>query len=240
MHGSWQILLPWSISLPCEANYCMSFEKLFICLPMSPFNSFKRAGGLCHNAVKLLLFKRFPAHWRRKWTFCVWDVLLFNALKFVTLVNRFLTVIVRYVFVSTIGPVYLKKTVWSKRPTRFHIFQCASFITFLMRYRSWSSFLRSEVENLTMLVIFQWSVAALITNVGVGPLLNDRGGAAAAARAHHLIERAPDGPISGVNGRPRAALLLVRVISSRTRCHCFFVMPVNCYDFLWPRECVES
>lgn len=25
------------------------------------------------------------------------------------------------------------------------------------------------------------------------------------ARAHHLIERAPDGPISGVNGRPRAA-----------------------------------
>lgn len=28
----------------------------------------------------------------------------------------------------------------------------------------------------------------------------------AAARAHHLIERAPDGPISGVNGRPRAAL----------------------------------
>lgn len=26
-----------------------------------------------------------------------------------------------------------------------------------------------------------------------------------AARAHHLIERAPDGPISGVNGRLRAA-----------------------------------
>lgn len=46
--------------------------------------------------------------------------------------------------------------------------------------------------------IFQWSV--LITTVGERPLLNDRGG------AHHLIERAPDGPISGVNGRPRAAL----------------------------------
>lgn len=29
-----------------------------------------------------------------------------------------------------------------------------------------------------------------------------------AARAHHLIERAPDGPISGVNGRLRAAALL--------------------------------
>lgn len=36
-----------------------------------------------------------------------------------------------------------------------------------------------------------------------------RGAAAAAARAHHLIERAPDGPISGVNGRPRVALLLL-------------------------------
>lgn len=30
-----------------------------------------------------------------------------------------------------------------------------------------------------------------------------------AARAHHLIERAPDGPISGVNGRLRAAAALL-------------------------------
>lgn len=65
-------------------------------------------------------------------------------------------------------------------------------------------------------------------------------GGATAARAHHLIERAPDGPISSVNGRPRAcAAAALRVISSRTRCHCFFVVPVNCYDFLWPKECVE-
>ena len=86
-------------------------------------------------------------------------------------------------------------------------------------------------------------MAELITNVGDGPLLNDRGGGGGGPvgrSAHHLIERAPDGPISGVNGRPRAAPLLLRVISRRTRCHCFFVMPVNCYDFLWPKECVES
>lgn len=122
------------------------------------------------------------------------------------------------------------------------MFKRTVVVTFLVRYQRSSSFLRSEVENLTMLTYLSVICGALITNVGDGPLLNDRGGRGgpAAARAHHLIERAPDGPISGVNGRLRAALLLLRVISRRTRCHCFFVMPVNCYDFLWPKECVES
>lgn len=99
----------------------------------------------------------------------------------------------------------------------------------------------------------------LVTNVGERPLLNRRGGGgarrggggggrrgaaarcavvASATRTHHLIERAPDGPISGMNGRPRA--LAMCVISSRTRCHCFFVISVNCYEFLWHKECVES
>lgn len=46
-------------------------------------------------------------------------------------------------------------------------------------------------------------------NVGERPLLNDGGAArCGGARAHHLIERAPDEPISGVNGRPRVCALL--------------------------------
>lgn len=56
-----------------------------------------------------------------------------------------------------------------------------------------------------------------------------------AARAHHLIERAPDGPISGVNGRPRAcALMLLGALLAPVLDAFFFVIPVNCYDFLWP------
>ena len=61
-----------------------------------------------------------------------------------------------------------------------------------------------------------------------------------AARAHHLIERAPDGPISGVNGRLRAcAAALLRALLAPVLDAFFFVIPVNCYDFLWP-PCVLS
>lgn len=61
-----------------------------------------------------------------------------------------------------------------------------------------------------------------------------------AARAHHLIERAPDGPISGVNGRPRAcALMLPGALLAPVLDAFFFVISVNCYDFLWP-PCVLS
>lgn len=42
--------------------------------------------------------------------------------------------------------------------------------------------LPSEVENLTMLRYLSVICAALITNVGDGPLLNDRGGAGAVRR----------------------------------------------------------
>lgn len=61
-----------------------------------------------------------------------------------------------------------------------------------------------------------------------------------AARAHHLIERTPDGPISGVNGRPRACtVVLLRALLATVLDAFFFVIPVNCYDFLWP-PCVLS
>lgn len=40
-----------------------------------------------------------------------------------------------------------------------------------------------------------------------------------AARAHHLIERAPDGPISCVNGRPRACAVLAPVLDATSLLH---------------------